>query len=78
MIKIFEINMHACTVKVCSVPSSNGIVERCHRTAITARKGCPVVETVYLCSVTPRDDHDAATAPACKHACRGGGCIMGL
>ena len=47
------------------VPSGNGIVERCHRTVKTmvARKGCSVMEAVYLYNVTPRDGCTPETAP---------------
>ena len=47
------------------VPEGNGIVERCHRTVktIAARKGCPVMEAVYLYNVTPRDGETPETAP---------------
>uniref|UniRef100_A0A5S6QBI6 Integrase catalytic domain-containing protein n=1 Tax=Trichuris muris TaxID=70415 RepID=A0A5S6QBI6_TRIMR len=47
-------------------PAGNSIVERCHRTVkvIVARKGCSVAETVHLYNITPRDDCNAASAPA--------------
>uniref|UniRef100_A0A5S6QBG4 Integrase catalytic domain-containing protein n=1 Tax=Trichuris muris TaxID=70415 RepID=A0A5S6QBG4_TRIMR len=47
-------------------PAGNGIAERCHRTikVIVARKGCAVAEAVYLYNITPRDDCNAASAPA--------------
>ena len=47
------------------VPSGNGIVERCHRTVktIAARKGCSVMEAVYLYNVTPKDGSTPETAP---------------
>ena len=47
------------------VPSGNGIVERCHRTVktIAARKGCSVLEAVYLYNVTPQDGDTPETAP---------------
>ncbi|KFD59252.1 hypothetical protein M514_28570, partial [Trichuris suis] len=48
------------------VPSGNGIVERCHRSVkvIAARKGCSIMEAVYLYNITPRDDRTASSAPA--------------
>uniref|UniRef100_A0A5S6QMP0 Integrase catalytic domain-containing protein n=1 Tax=Trichuris muris TaxID=70415 RepID=A0A5S6QMP0_TRIMR len=47
-------------------PAGNGIAERCHRTVkvTVARKGCSVAEAVYLYNITPRDDCNAASAPA--------------
>ena len=47
------------------VPSGNGIVERCHRTVktIAARKGCSMLEAVYLYNVTPQDGDTPETAP---------------
>ena len=49
-----------------SVPSSNGIVERCHCTIkrIGARTRCSVMEVLYWYNVTPKDDATASTAPA--------------
>ena len=48
------------------VLSSNGIVERCHRTIkhIAARMRCSVMEALYWYNVTPKDDATASTAPA--------------
>uniref|UniRef100_A0A5S6QAY4 Integrase catalytic domain-containing protein n=1 Tax=Trichuris muris TaxID=70415 RepID=A0A5S6QAY4_TRIMR len=47
-------------------PAGNSIVERCHRTVkvIVARKGCSVHEAVHLYNIKPRDDCNAASAPA--------------
>ena len=47
------------------VPSGNGTIERCHRTVktIAARKGCSVMEAVYLYNVTPKDGRTPETAP---------------
>ena len=47
------------------VPSGNGTIERCHRTVktIAARKGCSVMEAVYLHNVTPKDGKTPETAP---------------
>ena len=46
-------------------PAGNGIIERCHRTVKTlaARKGCSVMEAVYLYNVTPKDSKTPETAP---------------
>ena len=40
------------------VPSSNGIVERCHRSVerIAARKQCPIMEADYWYNVTNKDN----------------------
>ena len=48
------------------VPSSNGIIKRCHRTVkrIATRKQCTIPEAVYWYNVMPKDDVSSATAPA--------------
>lgn len=45
------------------VPSSNGIVERCHRTVKTigARKECSIPEAVYRYNTTPRDESPSSS-----------------
>ena len=48
------------------VPAGNGIVDRSHRTLkrIATRTRCSVMEAVYWCNVTLKDDASASTAPA--------------
>lgn len=47
-------------------PGGNGIVERQHRTVkvMVARQKCTVPEAVHRYNFTPKDDQQAATAPA--------------
>ena len=48
------------------VPSGNGVIERVHRTVktIAARKGCDILEAVYLYNSSPKDTATDASVPA--------------
>ena len=57
------VRLHFCCAHI---PSSNGIVEWCHRSVkrITVRKQCPIMEAVYWYNVILKDNVSLLTAPA--------------